>query len=333
MNLFFRDNKGYIITYFFSLILTLMYSNLNGFIGINEIVYIFIFNIFILVCFLAIRYYKNRQLYKLLKSGIYDLNQVFLKFDSGVLSQSISDVLKQLHSLYKAEIEKIEDCHIEHLKFINLWVHQMKTPLSVMQLKLEEYEGEEKYDNMQEEVDKLKEGLNMAMYFARLDSFKKDFLVENVYLKKLTRDVINEEKNMFIKNRIIPRIYIDESIQVCSDAKWLGFILGQIIVNGIKYSRGKGKELIIKALENEKEIKLSIIDKGVGIPSKDIKRVFDSFFTGENGRKYGKSTGMGLYITKEVCKNLGHKVEIESTVNEGTKVIIKFKKVGTADSK
>ncbi|SFB02716.1 sensor histidine kinase [Clostridium frigidicarnis] len=325
MKLFLKDNKGYIITYFLSLALTFVYSNLNGFIELSEIIYIFMFNTFILLGFLIFRYYQNRQLYRLFKGGFTDLKEVFLELGSGELSQNVSQILKELHGLYEAENLKSDKIHKEHLRFINQWVHQMKTPLSVMQLQLQEYEGEEKYDNIQEEVDKLKEGLNMAMYFARLDSFQSDFLVERINLKKLTREAVNEEKKIFIKGRIIPRIDIDKSIEVYSDAKWLKFVLGQLIINGVKYSRGKGKELIIKAHEGEKEIKLNILDEGIGISTKDIKRVFDPFFTGENGRKYGESTGMGLYITKEVCKNLGHEVTIESIVNEGTKVIIKFK--------
>jgi len=327
MKLFLKDNKGYIFTYFFSLALTLIYSNLKGFIGTSEIIYIFAFNTFILICFLTIRYYQNRQLYRLLKRGFSDLNEVFLELGSGELSQNISNILKELHSLYEAEIQKTKKLHNEHLRFINQWVHQMKTPLSVIQLQLQEHEGETIYDNMQEEVNKLNEGLKMAMYFARLDSFQKDFLVEKISLKKLIRDTVNEEKKIFIKSRIIPRIEINESIEVYSDSKWLRFVLGQIIINGAKYSRGKGRELTIKTQEYEKEIKLSILDEGIGIPAKDIKRVFDPFFTGENGRKYGESTGMGLYITKEVCKNLGHEVDIESTVNEGTKVTIKFERL------
>lgn len=325
MRSFLKDNKGYIITYFLSLALSLIYSNLNGFIELSEIFYICMFNTFILLGFLAVRYYQNKQLYCLLKGGFTDLKEVFLEFGSGELSQNISRVLKELHSLYEGEIQKSDKLHKEHLRFINLWVHQMKTPLSVMQLQLQEYDGEDKYDSMQEEINKLKEGLNMAMHFARLNSFQKDFIVEKLSLKNLARETINEEKKIFIKNRIIPRIEIDENIEVYSDGKWLKFVLGQLIINGVKYSWGKGKELIIKAHEDEKEIKLNIIDEGIGISTKDIKRVFDPFFTGENGRKYGESTGMGLYITKEVCKNLGHEVEIESIVNEGTIVTIKFK--------
>ncbi|AJA47079.1 sensor histidine kinase [Clostridium pasteurianum DSM 525 = ATCC 6013] len=326
MKLFLKYNRGYICIYLLSLTLTIMYSNIMRFIELDEIIYILLFNTFILVCFLAFRYYQNIQLYRLLRNGFTSLNDTFLELGSSDLSQNISEILKKQHNLYEAEIQKCNKIHNEHLTFINQWVHQMKTPLSVIQLQLQAYEGEEKYENMQEEVNKLKEGLNMAMHFARLDSFKKDFLVEKIFLKKLVRDAINEEKKIFIKNKIIPRVEIDESIEVYSDVKWLKFILGQLIINGVKYSTGKGKELIIKALENQKEIKLKVIDEGIGIPSKDIKRVFDPFFTGENGRKYGEATGMGLYITKEICKNLGHVLEIESVVNEGTRVTIKFKR-------
>lgn len=324
MRLFLKDNKGYIFVYFLSLFITMIYSNINGFIELSEIIYIFMFNTFILLCFLAFRYYQNRQLYRLLTSGVTDLKDVFLELGNSDFSLNTSKLLKELNCLYEAEIQKVDKLHKEHLRFINQWVHQMKTPLSVMQMQLQEYEGEEKYDSIQEEVDRLKEGLNMAMYFARIDSFQKDFLVERIPLKKLVRDIINEEKKIFIKSRIIPKIEIDENIEVYSDAKWLKFVLGQIIINGVKYSKDKGKELVIKTLENKKAIELNVIDNGIGIPSKDIRRVFDPFFTGENGRKYGESTGMGLYITKIVCKNLGHEVNIESVVNEGTKVTIKF---------
>ena len=326
MKLFLKDNRGYVFIYLLSLALTVMYCNTMGFIEYGEIIYIVMFNTFILMCFLVFRYYQNRQLYKLLRNGLTCLNDAFLELDSSGLSQNISEILKKQHNLYEAEIQKCNKNHNEHLIFINQWVHQMKTPLSVIQLLLQEYAGEEKARDIEEEVNKLNKGLNMAMHFARIDSFKKDFVVERISLKKLILDTVNEEKKIFIKNRIIPRVEIDEDIEVYSDVKWIKFVLDQLIINGVKYSKGTGKELIIKALENGKEIKLSVIDEGIGIPRKDIKRVFDLFFTGENGRRYGESTGMGLYIAKEVCVKLGHSIEIKSTANEGTVVTIRFVK-------
>ena len=165
----------------------------------------------------------------------------------------------------------------------------------------------------------------MAMYFARLDEFQKDFSVQKVNLYTEVVDLINKEKRLFIKNMIIPKVELNNDLVVYSDKKWLKFIIEQIIINGVKYSKNYGKYLTIKNRKNDKNIIIDIIDEGVGISRKDIKRVFEPFFTGENGRKFGESTGMGLYIVKTVCDSLGHKVEIKSEIQKGTKVSILFK--------
>ncbi|MDZ4957196.1 sensor histidine kinase, partial [Clostridium perfringens] len=114
--------------------------------------------------------------------------------------------------------------------------------------------------------------------------------------------------------------------EIYSDAKWIKFILEQLIVNGIIYSKGVGKELIRRADEDAEFVRLNVIDEGIGINKIDIKRVFDPFFTGENGRKFGESTGMGLYIVKKVCDKLDHKVVIGSKIGCGTTVTVMFKK-------
>ncbi|MFR9239655.1 MAG: ATP-binding protein [Clostridium baratii] len=326
MKLFIKDNIGYIIIYFISTFLTLGYLSLIGSVKAQECLYILFVNTFILVCFLGYRYYKNKEVYKLFEEGINELDEAFIDLGNSPLGENISNILNKEHSLCEAEIIKCNNIHEEHLTFINQWVHQMKTPLSTIKLLTQEYEGEDPVESMKVEVDKLNKGLNMAMYFARLDSFRKDFIVEKVSLHNLVLSKVNEEKQMFIKSRIVPRIEIDKSIEVNSDAKWMKFILEQLIVNGLKYSKDYGKELIIKAYEDKNNIKLSVCDKGIGIPKKDIKRVFDPFFTGENGRKFGESTGMGLYIVKKVCDYLGHNISIDSKVLEGTSVTIIFNK-------
>ena len=200
----------------------------------------------------------------------------------------------------------------------------MKTPVSVINLLLQEYGYEEVSSNIQKELDKIDKGLNMAIYFARLNDFQKDFLVEKINLYNDVVELINKEKRLFIKNRIIPKVELDKDLVVYSDKKWLKFIIEQIIINGVKYSKNYGKYLTIKNRENGKYIIIDIIDEGVGISKKDIKRVFEPFFTGENGRNFGESTGMGLYIVKTVCDNLGHKVEIKSEIEKGTQVSILF---------
>ncbi|EHN14905.1 sensor histidine kinase [Clostridium sporogenes] len=326
MKLFIKDNKGYIVIYFISIFITLVYLALLGFVQIGECLYILLFNTFILGCFLFFRYYKNKEVYRFLDKGLNNLDESFLDLGNSVLGEGISNILKKEHNLYEAEIIKYNKAYNDHLTFINQWVHQMKTPLSVIQLQIQEYEGEEPVESMKVEISKLNRGLNMAMYFARLDSFKQDFIVEKFSLYNLVRSKVNEEKQIFIKNKILPKVQIDDSIEVHSDFKWMKFVLEQLIVNGVKYSKDKGKELIIRAYDDKNSVKLSIIDKGVGIPKKDIKRVFEPFFTGENGRNFGESTGMGLHISKRICDNLEHGIFIESKVSEGTIVSIVFKK-------
>lgn len=326
MKLFIKDNRGYIIIYFISVLLTIIYLSLLGSMKFSEGIYILLFNTFILGCFLSYRYYKNKEVYGLLEKGLNSLNESFKELGNSLLAESLSKVLKEEHNFYEAEILKANAVYNEHITFINQWVHQMKTPLSVMQMQLEDYEGEEPFDSIKGELGRLNKGLNMAMHFARLDSFQKDFIAEKFSLYNLVINKINEERQLFIKNRIIPKVDIDSSIEVYSDTKWMKFILEQLIVNGVKYSKGTGKELIIRAYEEDDTVKLSVIDKGVGIPKKDIKRVFDPFFTGENGRNFGESTGMGLYMVKKICGNLDHKVFIDSKDGVGTTVSVVLKK-------
>lgn len=325
MKLFLKDNKGYIIIYFISLLITLIYINLLGSLNVMESFYISIVNTFMLITFLCFRYYKHRKIYTLLNKKINNLNQLVISLGNSVLGKAISDILKQMNNLYSINMIDKNKKHQEHLMFINQWIHQMKTPLSIIQLKMQEDEGERPLEEIREDVYKLNKGLNMAMYFARLDSFEKDFVIEKISLYDLVISKVNEEKTMFIKNKIKPVVEIDKNIKIYSDFKWLKFILEQLIINGIKYSRDVGKELIIKAEENFEYIKLTIIDQGIGISKKDVRRVFDAFFTGENGRKFGESTGMGLYIVKKVCDNLGHSISIESNLGFGTIVTVKFK--------
>lgn len=326
MKLFMNEYKGYIFTYYAGLIITLMYCKLMNFIKASEIIYILLFNTFIVSSFIIYKYITTKRAYEVFEKGIENLDESILDLGKSPIGKNVSNMLNQQYNQYRLKIQEQNKIHNDHLTFINHWIHQMKTPVSVINLLLQEYEGEEVSSNIQQELDKIDKGLNMAMYFARLDQFQKDFSVEKVNLYNEVVELINKERRLFIKNKIIPKVELDKDLVVYSDKKWLRFIIEQIIINGVKYSKDYGKYLIIKNIENSEYIIINIIDEGIGIPKKDIKRVFEPFFTGKNGRKFGESTGMGLYIVKKVCDNLGHRVEIKSEIEKGTRVSILFKK-------
>lgn len=326
MKLFLKEYKGYIFIYYLGFIITLIYCNLMNFIGVSEIIYIVLFNTFIISSFIIYKYITTKKTYGIFENGIKTLEDSLLDLDKSHIGKNVSSILNQQYEQYTKNIQEQKKIHDEHLTFINHWIHQMKTPVAVINLQLQDYEGEDISSNIQSELDKLDKGLNMAMYFARLDEFQKDFLVEKVNIYNELIDIVNKERRLFIKNGIIPKLEVDKDMSVYTDKKWIKFIIEQVIINGVKYSKNYGKYLIIKSTENSEYIIIDIIDKGIGIHKKDIKRVFEPFFTGENGRKYGESTGMGLYIVKKVCENLGHTIEIKSESEKGTEVSILFKK-------
>lgn len=212
----------------------------------------------------------------------------------------------------------------------------MKTPISVLKLMVEREKKKVKTDedliniiSMEEELDKLSSGLELALYTLRINDFEEDFKVEKININNLVTEVINENKSLFILNKVYPKNFIKEDYIVVSDRKWIKFVLKQLISNSVKYTKVKDikeKNIIFTVTEDEKNIYLNIKDNGIGIQNRDIKRVTQAFYTGNNGRKYFESTGMGLYLVKETLDRLGHNLIIESKEGLFTSMTINFSK-------
>ena len=217
MKLFMNEYKGYIFTYYAGLIITLMYCKLMNFIKASEIIYILLFNTFIVSSFIIYKYITTKRAYEVFEKGIENLDESILDLGKSPIGKNVSNMLNQQYNQYRLKIQEQNKIHNDHLTFINHWIHQMKTPVSVINLLLQEYEGEEVSSNIQQELDKIDKGLNMAMYFARLDQFQKDFSVEKVNLYNDVIELVNKERRLFIKNRIIPKVELDKVLVVYSD--------------------------------------------------------------------------------------------------------------------
>jgi two-component system, OmpR family, sensor histidine kinase YxdK len=248
----------------------------------------------------------------------------FIEAGSGApLAASLHLLLKSQYRQYQNELHHYQHKLKEHIQFINQWVHQMKTPLSVIHLMIQD-EDDPRFTAIADELDRLKKGLDMVLYTARLDEFEHDFYVEMLPLEQVVRSVTSNQKRLFIRNRVFPSFQIGEDLIIASDEKWLSFVLTQIITNAVRYTTDENRKIFLKGLTRDGNVVLEIQDQGVGIPESDLPRVFDPYFTGENGRNFQESTGMGLYLVKQICDKLGHRVEIESTLNKGTTVRITF---------
>jgi len=325
MKIFLLDHMPFVLLYLFNMIfLFVFYRRLGGFETLANVYYFIFLSSFLLAIFLLYRYLSGKGLYEKLSRRPTDLEDTLSIPGSAPLAERVSQLLHEQYNLFQEQIQIYKRKQAEHLNFIHQWVHQMKTPISVIHLILQENEGEPYAENIRKELEGITRGLNMAMNMARLGSFQHDFTVERVSLHALVSGVINEQKRYFIRKKVYPEVKVDPDISVRSDRKWLKFIIEQLLVNAIKYTEGESKKVIVSAYENGQGKVLEVKDQGVGIPSHDIRRVFEPFYTGENGRKFGESTGMGLYLVHEVCKKLDHKIEIESELGDGTSVRIIF---------
>ncbi|RAT98027.1 HAMP domain-containing sensor histidine kinase [Brevibacillus sp. Leaf182] len=321
MKLFLRDQWPFAAFFLVQLILLIMIFAMDGYWNESLMIYVMFLSVFFAGAFLAIRYLSHRTIYQRLSKPVESLEELTQTYGNSPLCRAMDDISQEQYRLYKEQLHAYENKQRDHTTFIQQWVHQMKTPISVIHLLLQN-EDDPTAESVREEVDRIKRGLETVLYIARLDRFEQDFLIEPVTLRSLVQNVLAENKRLFIRNQVYPEVKVDESWRVESDDKWLAFVLNQLLTNAVRYSAGKSNKVTIRAYERGAHAILEVQDYGIGIPSEDIRRVFKPYFTGENGRKYPESTGMGLYLVKEICGRLHHGVEMESVVGEGTTVRI-----------
>lgn len=326
MRLFLHDHIGFMIFQLIQCVMFLVLFWVDGYRELGVSLYVVFLSLVFLTVFLIYRYISRKQFYQRLQSQINGLDESLETTEYSPISAALDDLLLAQYRLYQNEILREKDRQDEHLLFMDRWVHQMKTPLSVIELTAQTLDEPES-SNIREETDRMRQGLNTVLYMARIRTIAEDFQIKPVILSKLVHDVNQENKRFYIRHEIYPQLKEEQwGIKVETDEKWLFFILSQIVHNAVKYSTSKTKQLDISLYELSDEAILEVKDFGIGIPVVDQKRVFNKFYTGENGRKYRESTGMGLYLVKEVADKLEHRIELESTIGEGTTIRIIFSK-------
>ncbi|MCU9614400.1 sensor histidine kinase [Caldibacillus lycopersici] len=324
MKLFLKEHTLLIIVQIIQFVMILLIYWLDGYHQLLPALYAIFLSIFFLCCYLLYHYFSRKKLYHRLSKPLESLDESFQKTEQAPLSEALDNLLKNQYMLYQQQIKTLEARQAEHLKFMDQWVHQMKTPLSVIELIAKDLDEPES-SNIREENERMKTGLNTVLYMARLRTIEQDFHIRPVELAQLVNEVNQDNKRLYIRNNVYPSFSQERKrITVETDEKWLFFMLSQLINNAIKYSKGKSSTIDISIYEKNEEAILEVKDYGVGIPETDQRRVFDPFYTGENGRKFRESTGMGLYLTREVAEYLGHRIELESKAGEGATFRIIF---------
>lgn len=324
MKLFFREHTLLIAVQAVQFLVVLSIYWLAGFRSLLPALYATFLGLFLLSCYLAYQYVSRRRFYKRLDEPLASLDDSLQRLEQAPVSEALDKLLRDQYRYYKNEISTLEQQQEQHLQFMEQWVHHMKTPLSVIELTAQKLDEPESSD-IREETDRMKTGLNTILYMARLRSIERDFHIKPVLLSKIVHEVNKENRRLYIRNQVYPKLEEEnQGITVETDEKWLFFMLSQLIHNAVKYSSGKSDTLIVSLYEKAGEAILQVTDFGAGIPETDKRRVFDAFYTGENGRTFRESTGMGLYLAKEAASYLGHRIELDSEVGKGTVIRVIF---------
>ena len=236
-----------------------------------------------------------------------------------IIEQDYQEIIEKLKEEEKIHARKTTSDYNNMVEYYTVWAHQIKTPIASMRLALQS-EDSDFARKLGSDLNRIEEYVEMVLTFLRLDSDSTDYVIREIELDDIIRPVIRKFSRDFISKKLKMEFTPTER-KVLTDEKWLAFVIEQVISNAVKYTNSGG----IKIRMEEPDI-LTIEDTGIGIAAEDLPRIFENGYTGFNGRVDKRASGIGLYLCRRVCENLGHKINAESTLGEGTKIVIDLRK-------
>lgn len=230
----------------------------------------------------------------------------------------------------KNQIQELEEANLnlrndflakekELQEYFLIWIHQIKTPITAGKLICDGDIENENVKNIKKELIYIEDYTNMALSYLKMANHNTDMDISLVNLDDIINPLIKKYAILFISNNIKLE-YKKLNVKVITDSKWCMVVIEQLLSNAIKYT----KNGIVSISFNEKENYLEIKDNGIGIKDSDLPKIFDKGYSGFNGRQNQKSTGIGLFLVKQILDKLGQKVKLESKLGEGTSVKVYF---------
>ncbi len=226
----------------------------------------------------------------------------------------LQEIIIKLSEISNDNLTNLKNIQHDSMDYFTVWVHQIKTPISAMQMMLQTEDTDENR-MLLAELFRVEQYAEMALYYLRLDSPSTDFVIGRYNLDGIVKQALHRYAPQFISKKI-RLIYSPADAEVLTDEKWLLFIIEQLLSNAVKYTI-KGS-VTIKYANNI----LIVADTGIGISPEDLPRIFEKGYTGLSGRHDRKSTGLGLYLCKKTADNLGHSLSASSIVGKGTNFYI-----------
>ncbi|WP_075983300.1 sensor histidine kinase [Bacillus massilinigeriensis] len=320
---FILEKLSWIIMFFFLQSFILFVSFLDSSIPFSSVFYIFFLSCIIFSNFLTIRYHKETKFYQSLQEwdnslDITSITQAESPFEK-VIEECLIHQTEQQKQLITQNLIALEQEKDDLLS----WIHEIKTPLTTMNLIIERLEDEKIKSQLTHEWLRIHLLLDQQLHQKRIPFIEKDLYIEKLDLKTIIFKEIKTLQSWCIQKGIGFDVQLEET-HVLSDGKWLAFMIRQLLTNAVKYS--PSSTIIIESFKQDDQIKLLLKDFGRGIDPKDLPRIFEKGFTSTIQHQDTAATGMGLYLTDKIAHTLLIKIDVLSKPGEGTTFTLTFPK-------
>lgn len=307
---------------------------------IEPMVYVTVFWLITGICACLNGFYRYRKKVEQLEliAAAPDINLSQMDSPVGQDERFQQEIMQQLNQM-RIDVENASQKSSEDMTdYYTMWAHQIKTPIFALRLLLQESTEENK--EKLSELFKIEQYVEMVLGYLRTEDMSSDLKLSRCSLDRIIRDQIHKYAGIFVSKKLT-LTYESISQDVLTDEKWLGFVIGQILSNALKYTRTGGIRIYLEkklsldtddvsiSIRNDdcnkvENLTLIIEDTGIGIRAEDIPRIFEKGYTGVNGRDDNRATGIGLYLSNKIMGKLGHRLYITSAEGKGTKVFLEF---------
>jgi OmpR family two-component system bacitracin resistance sensor histidine kinase BceS len=317
------ERRSWILLFLFLQGLTIFIAYVDATIPLKPVLYIVFLSMLIFTFFLFVRYHKETKYYRTLADWGTDLDLASLPDADSPFEKIIEKSISEQTERLKRELSQNMTALEQEKDELMAWVHEVKTPLTAMHLIIDRLDDEEVKAQLTHEWLRIHLLLDTQLHQKRIPFIENDLYIERTDLKALLFKEIKLLKSWCIQKGLGFDIELDVT-EVLTDAKWLAFILRQLLTNAVKYS--EASDIIIKSWKDEGRTKLSVQDFGRGIDPKDLPRIFEKGFTSTTQHQNHAATGMGLYLAKQAAGPLLIQIDVDSTVGEGATFTLNFPK-------
>lgn len=304
----------FIICFLIFLVIFLLYS-----LPLEALKYAFLligFFLFLVGSMDYIKFYKKHKILKTIQKN-RAISQEAFPSPQNLIEKDYQEWIKGLEEHRKKMIDEKDRRFMNMIDYYTLWSHQIKTPISAMRLLLQSEQSNLR-EELLEQLFKVEQYVEKVLQYLRIENMENDLVFKRHSLDDIVKQAVRKYAKIFIRRKIKLH-YQRLDYEVLTDEKWLLFVIEQILSNSLKYT--KQGDIFIYMDKNLSDT-LVIEDTGKGIEQEDLPRIFERGFTGYNGRFDKTSTGMGLFLSKQILNRLSHTIAIESIAGKGTKVKI-----------